>query len=89
MNTFLIFRRNISVIVRREPDVIMDAHWDFIVKNEKALMAIVRRGCRGHWNLCEEIYSDIVLGKMKAIFATFKPELGTPIMVHVRSNLKW
>lgn len=66
-----------------------DLAWEFIRLHEKELKGLVKRSCRGRFDLCDDIWCDVIVARTEQCMSTWDEALGSSLKQHVFRALKW
>ena len=71
-----------------DPERYQDESWDFIEIYRDALKGLVRRTCRGRFDLIDEIWSDVIIARCQECINTWDG-VSASLKTHVFGNLRW
>lgn len=66
----------------------MDECWEFIELYHDSLRGLVKRTCRGRYDLMEEIWSDVIIARTQECIDTWDG-VSSALRTHVFGNLRW
>lgn len=88
--------RYLLIMSPREGAMIVEPHWEWILEHEDMIRGMLRRACRGRYDLLDDLWSDVVVTRCEAIMLTYNSNhtshasLKTHMMVNLqRYTWKW
>ena len=73
---------------RREMTMFVEACWKFLEKEDRRVRKMLRKACRGRYELCEEMYCEVVLQYAPRLFETYDETKGE-LIPYIINSLRW
>jgi RNA polymerase sigma factor (sigma-70 family) len=65
-----------------------ESYWDFLLEEDASIRRVLRNSCRGHHELLEDLYDEVVLHYVPRLFETYDVGKGD-IKQYVLRSLRW